>query len=188
LREDIVRSSMYEEIVGSSEPLHRVLLQVSKVAPTDSAVLVLGEAGAGEELIQRSPEPKSTADVFVPLNIYLLPRRQRVSSDELVDSAPPSTILKNEAVTHVVVLGQPGAGKTTAVKHLCQEMLMDTDIFPLQNFPLLIRLRDLNNVKHGDGDLEERLILNGYRLQPASVAAPGWLEQRSSATEECILR
>ena len=41
LREDIVRSSMFEEIVGSSEPLRQVLVQVSKVAPTDSTVLGL---------------------------------------------------------------------------------------------------------------------------------------------------
>jgi formate hydrogenlyase transcriptional activator len=34
LREDIVRSSMFEEIVGSSEPLRQVMVQVSKVAPT----------------------------------------------------------------------------------------------------------------------------------------------------------
>src|SRR2546426_8967295 len=42
LREDIVHSSMFEEIVGSSEPLRRVLAQVEKVAPTVSTVLILG--------------------------------------------------------------------------------------------------------------------------------------------------
>jgi|HubBroStandDraft_6_1064221.scaffolds.fasta_scaffold516583_1 hypothetical protein len=41
LREDIVRSSMFEEIVGSSEPLRQALVQVSKVAPTDTTVLIL---------------------------------------------------------------------------------------------------------------------------------------------------
>jgi PAS domain S-box-containing protein len=51
LREEIDHSSMFEEIVGSSEPLRRVLSQVSKVAPTDSTVLILGETGTGKELI-----------------------------------------------------------------------------------------------------------------------------------------
>jgi len=59
LREDIVRSSMFEEIVGSSEPLRRVLVQVSKVAPTDSTVLVLGETGTGKELIARAIHNRS---------------------------------------------------------------------------------------------------------------------------------
>src|SRR6202140_4895435 len=54
LREEIVRSSMFEEIVGSSEPLRRGLVKVSKVAPTDSTVLVLGETGTGKELIARA--------------------------------------------------------------------------------------------------------------------------------------
>ena len=40
LREEIDRSSMFEEIVGSSEALRRVLGQVAKVAPTDSTVLI----------------------------------------------------------------------------------------------------------------------------------------------------
>ena len=45
---------MFEEIVGSSEPLRRVLSQVAKVAPTDSTVLILGETGTGKELIARA--------------------------------------------------------------------------------------------------------------------------------------
>src|SRR5260370_2972714 len=51
LREEIERSSMFEEIVGSSEGLRQVLAQVSKVAPTDSTVLILGETGTGKKLI-----------------------------------------------------------------------------------------------------------------------------------------
>jgi formate hydrogenlyase transcriptional activator len=40
LREEVDRSSMYEEIVGSSSPLRMVLSQVAKVAPTNSTVLI----------------------------------------------------------------------------------------------------------------------------------------------------
>ena len=50
LREDIDRSSMFEEIVGSSPALRCVLAQVGKVATTDSTVLILGETGTGKEL------------------------------------------------------------------------------------------------------------------------------------------
>src|SRR5580692_10715850 len=70
LREDIVRSSMFEEIVGSSEPLRRVLVQVSKVAPTDSTVLVLGETGTGKELIARAIHNRSkrASRAFIRVN------------------------------------------------------------------------------------------------------------------------
>src|SRR6185437_296503 len=45
LREEVDRSSMFEEIVGSSQELLRVLSDVGRVAPTDSTVLILGETG-----------------------------------------------------------------------------------------------------------------------------------------------
>jgi PAS domain S-box-containing protein len=45
LREEIDRFSMYEAIVGSSEALRRVLSEISRVAPTDSTVLISGETG-----------------------------------------------------------------------------------------------------------------------------------------------
>ncbi len=76
LREDIVRSSMFEEIVGSSEPLRRVLLEVSKVAPTDSTVLVLGETGTGKELIARAIHNRSKRSnrAFIRVNCAVIPQ------------------------------------------------------------------------------------------------------------------
>jgi formate hydrogenlyase transcriptional activator len=76
LREDIVRSSMFEEIVGSSEPLRRVLVQVSKVAPTDSTVLVLGETGTGKELIARAIHNRSMRSnrAFIRVNCAAIPQ------------------------------------------------------------------------------------------------------------------
>src|SRR5260370_811171 len=59
LREEIDRSSMYEEIVGSSAALRTVISQVSKVAPTDSTVLISGETGTGKELIATAIHKRS---------------------------------------------------------------------------------------------------------------------------------
>lgn len=54
--EDEIRSELnFEEIVGKSEALRRVLQQVETVAPTDSTVLIYGETGTGKELIARGP-------------------------------------------------------------------------------------------------------------------------------------
>ncbi len=70
LREEIDRTSMFEEIVGSSSGLRRVLGQVSKVAGTDSTVLLLGETGTGKELIARAIHKRSrrTAGAFIRVN------------------------------------------------------------------------------------------------------------------------
>jgi PAS domain S-box-containing protein len=70
LREEIEHSSMFEEIVGSSEALRRVLRQVSKVAPTGSTVLISGETGTGKELIARAIHSRSNRSTraFIRVN------------------------------------------------------------------------------------------------------------------------
>ena len=75
LREEIVRSSMFEEIVGSSEPLRKVLEQVSRVAPTDSTVLIQGETGTGKELIARAIHNRSKRAnrAFIRVNCAAIP-------------------------------------------------------------------------------------------------------------------
>ena len=75
LREEIERSSMFEEIVGSSEALRKVLGQVSKVAPTDSTVLILGETGTGKELIARAIHNRSKRSkrAFIRVNCAAIP-------------------------------------------------------------------------------------------------------------------
>ena len=75
LREEIDQASMFEEIVGASAALKSVLSHVSKVAPTDSTVLISGETGTGKELIARAIHKHSRrADrAFVSLNCAATP-------------------------------------------------------------------------------------------------------------------
>src|SRR6202041_886303 len=54
LREEINKASMFEEIVGTSPALQAVLSRISKVAPSDSTVLITGETGTGKELVARA--------------------------------------------------------------------------------------------------------------------------------------
>jgi formate hydrogenlyase transcriptional activator len=76
LREEIDRFSMFEEIIGSCEPMRQVLKQVSKVAPSDSTVLILGETGTGKELIARALHRRSNraARAFVRVNCAAIPQ------------------------------------------------------------------------------------------------------------------
>jgi formate hydrogenlyase transcriptional activator len=76
LREQIDRDSMFEDIVGSSEALRKVLRQVTKLASSDSTVLILGETGTGKELIARSIHKRSNrADrAFIGVNCAAIPQ------------------------------------------------------------------------------------------------------------------
>jgi formate hydrogenlyase transcriptional activator len=75
LREDIDRASMFEEIVGSSQALQRVISQVTKVAHTDATVLILGETGTGKELIARALHKRSrrATGAFIRVNCAAIP-------------------------------------------------------------------------------------------------------------------
>ena len=74
--EDEIRSELsFEEIVGKSDALRRVLHEVETVAPTDSTVLIHGETGTGKELIARAVHNLSSraSNAFVKLNCAAIP-------------------------------------------------------------------------------------------------------------------
>ena len=75
LKEEIDQASLFEEIVGSSEPLRRVLVQVAKVASAESTVLILGETGTGKELIARAIHKRSprSSRAFMSVNCAAIP-------------------------------------------------------------------------------------------------------------------
>ncbi|HTB13104.1 MAG TPA: sigma 54-interacting transcriptional regulator [Bryobacteraceae bacterium] len=76
LREEIDKASMFEQIVGTSAPLQMVLARISKVAPTDSGVLITGETGTGKELVARAIHRRSqrSSRAFVSVNCAAIPR------------------------------------------------------------------------------------------------------------------
>ena len=76
LREEVDRASMFEEIVGTSEPLKKVVSRISRVAPTDSGVLITGETGTGKELVARAIHRLSRRSQypFVSVNCAAIPR------------------------------------------------------------------------------------------------------------------
>jgi PAS domain S-box-containing protein len=76
LREEVAAASMCEEIVGTSPALQTVLSRLSKVAPSDSTVLVTGETGTGKELVARAIHRRSRrgSRAFVAVNCAAMPR------------------------------------------------------------------------------------------------------------------
>ena len=74
--EDEIRSDhLFDEIIGRSPALRRVLADIERVAPTDSTVLVFGETGSGKELVARAIHHLSGRrdNAFVKLNCAAIP-------------------------------------------------------------------------------------------------------------------
>jgi formate hydrogenlyase transcriptional activator len=86
LEEEIRTEHNFEEIVGESAGLRRLLKEVETVAPTDSTVLIRGETGTGKELIARALH-------------HLSPRRQRTFV-KLNCAAIPTGLLESELFGH----------------------------------------------------------------------------------------
>jgi len=76
LREEIDKKSMFEEIVGASPALNAMLSRVSKVAGSDSTVLITGETGTGKELVARAIHRRSrrSSGAFVAVNCAAISR------------------------------------------------------------------------------------------------------------------
>jgi formate hydrogenlyase transcriptional activator len=86
LEEEIRTEYNFEEIIGESTALKRILKQVETVAPTDSTVLILGETGTGKELIARA--------------IHSLSRRRERTFVKMSCAAIPTGLLESELFGH----------------------------------------------------------------------------------------
>ena len=75
LCDEVLSTSMFEEIVGSSEAICGVTAQVTRVAPSDATVLITGESGTGKELIARAIHKMSRRSraVFTKMNCVVTP-------------------------------------------------------------------------------------------------------------------
>jgi hypothetical protein len=158
--------------------------------------------------------PKSTTNIFVDLDVFVYPRRTRMDVHECIQKFPIYDLFAH-ADRHVVLLGQPGAGKTTSMKRLCQSLIHDEHFYPDRfAFPLVIRLRNLNQrassvsplldeiisalglllhlhkdvVEHNEYDFKEKLVVETLQeLQPLLIL-DGFDEIASPADRERTLK
>jgi formate hydrogenlyase transcriptional activator len=86
LEDEIRTEHNFEEIIGSSAALKKILRQVETVAPTDSTVLIFGETGTGKELIARA--------------IHNLSGRRERTLVKLNCAAIPTGLLESELFGH----------------------------------------------------------------------------------------
>lgn len=134
---------------------------------------------------------KQTSDIYIPLDVFVYPRRRRISPNDSIGLVPFEKIFEDPHLKHLIVLGHPGAGKTTSMKHLCHRLLFDADFLPDRfTCPLLIRLRDLN-VRRRPEDAEAKDDIIIPRLEEIlglRIRYPSDLLKKKSAAHRKAVR
>lgn len=105
-----------------------------------------------------SSKQKITTQVFVELDYYITPKRNQIKGLGEEKTINLKEIFYETKDLHLVILGQPGAGKTTTMKKIALNVLESTENFAEFSFPLVIRLRELNNTEQGNIDPSKYLI------------------------------
>jgi hypothetical protein len=97
---------------------------------------------AAEISFTETPLGRRLSDVFVPLNIYVSRRRSQYDREPLPDLDLEDSLTNDKR--SCIIFGQPGAGKTTALKHLCLRYFEDPNFLSHRHVLIRIHLRDLN--------------------------------------------
>ena len=98
---------------------------------------------------------KQISSIYVELDTYLMPLRTHFSDSERFSRKPLKEAVFNNK-RHAVVLGQPGAGKTTSMKKICT-LFFSNEGFNEYSLPILLNLRDYETTEN-DSFIQQRLL------------------------------
>lgn len=153
MKAEIVSSAIKTllELVKEVERKSRVQIEIDTKTIEDSISDHIRRVKnwSGEISISESRTAKLVSNIYVDLSLYVFPLRQRISEKEKVEVVNLfDSIGRHDR--HIVLLGQPGAGKTTSLQQLCNRILEDEAFLTNgPSIPLLIRLREINRLDRG---------------------------------------
>ena len=108
---------------------------------------------------------KFTENIFIDLDFYLAPIRQANEKEPKQSNEVIHNIF-DKTNKHVILLGEPGSGKTTCSKMITKKIIFEENYLPEYSFPLVLNLRDLNSTLKEYANekvkLEENQIFNLY--------------------------
>lgn len=130
---------------------------------------------------------KATSQVYVDLDLYIYPKRLRLTEDEIIDIKPFNDIINNNK-DHVLLLGQPGSGKTTSMKYVCNQLFFNEGNLARFNFPIVIKLREFNSIHKKDNSFVINNLNNILGLQLDGTDSKLTEEQIDAILERLVLQ
>lgn len=94
---------------------------------------------------------RNVSDIYVDVDAFVCPQRLHVSDEEKQDRLKLQELM-SETSRHLVILGGPGAGKTTSLKKMCLTYFFENRKSRWQ-FPILFRFRDMK-----DSDIHQNFL------------------------------
>lgn len=169
----------YERAKGIlKESAGKLLTPAEKIEESIRYHLEAVETWSGEISFNELKKARYLSKVFIELDLFLYPRRIR-QPNEAIESIPLKSIF-DYSHGHPILLGQPGAGKTTSMKYLSQLLLHDANYQRERlSLPILIKLRELHGGAGGDDSI---IIEQLYEILGLSFTLP-----KHSPTEEFLI-
>ncbi len=155
IKEYLIKRALDKAIPTAIGAIKRVLTETgSEFVSTQKDIetslehhLKLVETWSSEISFSDLRESKYIMNAFIELDLFVYPRRMRFQAEEQIQRIPIQNILSHKN-KHIILLGHPGAGKTTSMKYLCRSLFLDEGLsLDEYSFPLLIRLKDLNGTR-----------------------------------------
>lgn len=103
---------------------------------------------------------RKTNDIYIELNLYAIPLRRRYAKEKI--KKVPLTDMLLDSESHIILLGQPGAGKTTSMKKLCHTIFTEDIQKSIDSsLPILIKAREINKTNtHSDNSIIINILYN----------------------------
>lgn len=149
LLENLIDSAIDKLRNSLKEHLNRVKINKQYIEESLDYHLKSVESWSNEVKFKDLSSFKTVTNIYVQLDYYLTPSKLIFENNDRVTKL--DDILNT--TSHSVILGQPGAGKTTSMKFLCQKVLYEENIANQEfNCPIVIKFRDINYNNYKDSN------------------------------------
>lgn len=171
----IITTVLLEKLIDSSidklkstlkEHLNRVKINKQYIEQSLDYHLKSVESWSNEVKFKDLSSYKSVTNIYVQLDYYLTPSKFIFENKNKVTKLEDILNTSN----HSVILGQPGAGKTTSMKFLCQKVLYEENYATQEfNCPIVVKFRDINFNSYKENNNNNILINELFNILGISI-------------------